>query len=189
MQTNMLLFLKRMYEALDHDPQSEITAFYIDFSKAFDKVPHYELIQKLIDNGVGGCLLEILIDYLSDRRQYVRVDNSSSKILDITGGVPQGSLLGPILFCIFINNLPDVLMSYEPFIFADDLKILAVQRSYWEVQDDLHGIENWIIQNTMELAKDKCAYLNFRGRATVQIDGKRFGEIHDCQRSWYSRGG
>ena len=55
-------------------------------------------------------------------------------------------------------------MFSEPFIFADDLKILAVQRSYWEVQDDLHGIENWIIQNKMELAIDKCAYLNFRGR-------------------------
>ena len=97
-QTNMLLFLKRIYEALDHDPQSEIIAFYTDFSKAFDKVPHYELIQKLIDIGVGGCSLEILIDYLSGRRQYVRVDNTSSKIFDITSGVPQGSLLGPILF-------------------------------------------------------------------------------------------
>ena len=163
-QTNMLLFLKRIYEALGHDPQSEIIAFYTDFSKAFDKVPHYELVQKLIDIGVGGCLLEILIDYLSDRRQYVRVDNTSSKILDITSGVPQGSLLFPILFCIFINNLPDVLMFSEPFTFADDFKILAVQRSYWEVQDDLHGIENWIIQNKMELAIDKFAYLNFRGR-------------------------
>ena len=166
-RTNMLLFLKRIYEALDHDPQSEIIAFYTDFSKAFDKVPHYEFIQKLMDIGVGGCLLEILIDYLSDRRHYVHtrhVDNTSSKILDITRGVPHGSLLGPILFCIFINDLPDVLMFSEPFIFADDPKILAVRRSYWEVQDDLHGIENWIIQNKMELAIDKCAYLNFRRR-------------------------
>ena len=163
-QTNMLLFLKIKYEALDHDPQSEIIAFYTDFSKVFDKVPHNELIQKMIDIGVGRCLHEILVDYLSDRRQYVRVDNTSSKILDITSGVPQGSFLGPILFCISINDLPDVLMFSEPFIFADDLKILAVQRSYWEVQDDLHGIENWIIQNKMELAVDKCAYLNCRGR-------------------------
>ena len=79
---------------------------------------------------------------LSDRRQYVRVDNTSSKILNITSGVPLGSLLGLILFCKFINDLPDVLMFSEPFIFADDLQISAVQRSYWEVQDDLHGIEN-----------------------------------------------
>ena len=176
-QTNMLLFLKRIYEALDHDPQSEIIAFYTDFSKAFDQVPHYELIQKLIDIGVGGCLLEILIDYLSDRQKYVRVDNTISKILDRTSGVPQGSLLGPILFCIFINDLPDVLMFSEPFIFADDLKILAVQRSYWEVQDDLHGIENWIIQNKMELAIDKCAYLNFRGRdQQYKLMGKDFAK-------------
>ena len=54
-------------------------------------------------------------------------------------------------------------MFSEPFIFADDPKILAVQRSYWEVQDDLYGIENWIIQNKIELAIDKCAYLSFRG--------------------------
>ena len=108
-------------------------------------------------------MLEILIDYLKDRRQYVRVDNTSSKILDITSGIAQGSLLGPLLFCIFINDLPDVLMFSEPFIFADD-KILAAQRSYWEVQDDLHGIENWIIQNKMELPIDKCAHLKFRGR-------------------------
>ena len=163
-QINKLLFLRKIYEALDRDPQSEIFVFYTDFSKAFDKVPHYELIQKFIDIGVGVCLLEILIDYLSDRRQKVRVDNTSSRILDKTSGVPQGSLLGPILFCIFINGLLDVLMFSEPFIFADHLKILAVQRIYWEVQDDLHGIENWIIQNKMELAIDKCAYLNFRGR-------------------------
>ena len=52
----MLLFLKRIYEALDQDPQSETIAFYTDFSKAFDKVPHYELIRKFIDIGVGGCL-------------------------------------------------------------------------------------------------------------------------------------
>ena len=65
----MLLFLKAIYEALNHDPQSETIAFYTDFSKTLDKVPHYELIQKVIDIGVGGCLLEILIDYLSDRRQ------------------------------------------------------------------------------------------------------------------------
>ena len=68
-QTNMLLFCKRIYEALDNDPQKEIIAFYNDFSKAFDKAPHYELIQKMIDIGVGGCLFETLIDYLCDQRQ------------------------------------------------------------------------------------------------------------------------
>ena len=67
-QTNMLLFIKRVCEAVDHDPHSEIIGFYFDFSKAFDKVTHYELLQKLIDMGAYGCLLEILIDYLKDWR-------------------------------------------------------------------------------------------------------------------------
>ena len=61
-QPNMLLFLKRICEALDRDSHSEIIAFYTDFSKAFDKIPHYELNQKSIDIVVGGCLLEIVID-------------------------------------------------------------------------------------------------------------------------------
>ena len=99
----------------------------------------------MIDIGVGGCLLETLIDYLKHRQRYMRVDNSSSKILDITSGVLQGSLLGPLVFCIFINDLPDVLMFCESFIFADDLIILAVQKIYFSVQDDLHWIENCVI--------------------------------------------
>ena len=61
------------------------------------------------------------------------MDNTNSKILDITSGVPEGSLLGPLLFCIFKNDLPDVLIFSELFIVADDLKILAVQGSYWDV--------------------------------------------------------
>ena len=82
---------------------------------------------------------------MKDRRQYVPVDNISLKTLDIKSGVPQRTLLGPFLFCIFTNDFSDVLMSSEPFIITDDLKFLAVQRKYWEFQDDLHWIENCVI--------------------------------------------
>ena len=68
-------------------------------------------------------------------------------------------------------------MFSEPFIFADDLKILAVQRGYCEVRDDLHGIENWVIQNKTELAIDKCAYLKFRVRdQQYKLMGKDLAE-------------
>ena len=66
----MLSFLKKLHEALDSNPNSEIVAFYSEFSKAFDKVPHYELIQKVAQIGVGGCLLEILNNYLENRKQF-----------------------------------------------------------------------------------------------------------------------
>ena len=115
------------------------------------------MIQNLVEKGFVGCLLEIPFEYVKDRQQYVRVDNKISKILDITSRILQGSLLGPLLCFKFINDLSDILMFSEPFIFADGLKMLAVQRSYLEVQDDLHGIENWVIQDKMELAIDKCA--------------------------------
>ena len=87
------------------------------------------------------------IDYLDNRKQFFRVDNTRSETLDVTSGVPQGSLLGPLLFWIFINELPDVLVFSDPFIFADDLKTFAVKKMFWQVQNDLNGIEQWVNEN------------------------------------------
>ena len=150
-----LLFMRS-----SHD---EIIAFYADFSKAFDKVPHKLLLRKLSDIGVGGCLLKIIYDYLRNRRQFVRVDFYTPTVLEITSGVPQGSLLGPLLFCVFINDLPEVLRFSDPSIFAVDLTILSVGRKQDEIQLDLNKIEDWVRQNNMELAFEKCAQINFRG--------------------------
>ena len=159
----MLQFLNRIYKALDENPHNEIIAFYADFSKAFDKIPHKLLLRKLSDIGVGGCLFEIIYDYLRNRRQFVRVDFNTSTVLEITSGVPQGSLLGPLLFCVFINDLPEVLNFSDPSILADDLKNFSVGRKQEEIQLDLKKIEDWVRQNKMEMAFEKCARINFRG--------------------------
>ena len=121
---NKLSFLQIIYEAMDKNTSDNIVAFYSDSSKAFDKVPHKELLIKVGRIGVGGCFLNILIDYLHNRQQFVRADNRNSRILEITSGVPQGSLPGHLLFCILIKDLPDLLRFSNPYLFADDLKIL-----------------------------------------------------------------
>ena len=169
----MLAFLQAVFRALDKDQHSDVVAFYTDFSKAFDKVSHYFLLCKVASLGVNGCLLELLHDYLSDRKQIVRVDNVSSRPKDVTSGVPQGSFLGPLLFCIFINDLPEALAFSDSYLFADDLKFLSVNLTELQVQTDLQSLEIWVNKNRMALATDKCAKLTFRGKDTIF---KLFGE-------------
>ena len=169
----MLVFFQVVYKALDKDQQSDVVAFYTDFSKAFEKVSHYLLLCKVASLSVNGCLLELLHDYLSDRKQIVRVDNVSSWPKDVTSGVPQGSLLGPLLFCIFINDLPEALAFSDSYLFADDLKFLSVNLTELQVQTDLKSLGKLVKKDRMALATDKCAKLTFRGKDTIF---KLFGE-------------
>ena len=171
--TNMLAFLQAVYKALDKDQHSDVVAFNTDFSKAFDKVSHYLLLCKVARLAVNGCLLERLLHYLSDRKQIVRVDNVTSRPKDVTSGVPQRSLLGPLLFCIFMNDLPEALAFSDSYFFADDLKFLSVNLTELQVQTDLQSLEIWVNKNRMALATDKCAKLTFRGK---DIIFKLFGE-------------
>ena len=96
-------------------------AVYLDLSKAFDTVPHKKLLHKLKGYGVGGDILNWITDFLSDRKQYVSVNGSCSGETPVTSGVPQGSVLGPILFIYYINDMPDLIKVFIK-IFADDTK-------------------------------------------------------------------
>ena len=142
-------FLDRLYKNLD-SKCNDLSVFYSDFAKAFDKVHHKLLIAKLEIYGIEGKLLEILCSYLANRKQYVRCDGSKSSLLEVYSGVPQGSILGPLFFCLFTNDLPTVFHKATPYLFADDLKLFHTDSK--ELQDDLDLFEKWVSLNCMELA-------------------------------------
>ncbi|WP_353803208.1 reverse transcriptase domain-containing protein, partial [Acinetobacter baumannii] len=102
------------------DNAQGIHACYLDISKAFDRVNHAILLQNLHSYGVTGNLLECLRSYMSDRSAKVRVGQSLSRDILATRWVPQGSVLGPILFLLYINDLPDRIRS-NLLLFADDV--------------------------------------------------------------------
>ena len=149
---------------------NEICAFYLDFEKAFDKVSHNILLQKLQNKSIGGNFLAILESYLNDRKQFVEIGQSNnSTMLDVTSGVPQGSLLGPLMFIIYINDITENVNSFA-LGYADDYKFLSTNNEMF--QDDISQLHIWCEQNLISLNADKCNMLNFKGNQKTEICGK-----------------
>ena len=139
------------------DEDYEIRGVFFDISKAFDKVWHEGLVFKLKQNGISGNLLNIFEDFLRNRKQRVVLNGQTSNWENIHAGVPQGSILGPLLFLIYINDLAENLSS-NPKLFADDTSLFSVVRdlntSAIEINDDLKKIEAWAHQWKMSFNPD-----------------------------------
>ena len=139
------------------DEGYEIRGVFLDISKAFDKVWHEGLVFKLKQNGISGNLLNIFEDFLRNRKQRVVLNGQTSNWKNIHACVPQGSILGPLLFLVYINDLAENLSS-NPKLFADDTSLFSVVRdlntSANEINDDLKKIEAWAHQWKMSFNPD-----------------------------------
>ena len=158
--TNLLAVMDAWTEALDDS--TPVDAIYLDFAKAFDSVPHERLIKKLEGYGIRGGVVGWIRTFLSGRRQQVRVNGEVSGWKPVTSGIPQGSVLGPALFVIFINDLPEAIQSLVE-MFADDTKIFAQildEDSSKTIQNDIHSLTDWATTWQLRFNASKCKTLH-----------------------------
>ena len=161
-QTNLIEY----YESIIHQLETNraVDSIYLDFSKAFDKCDHGIILDKLSALGIKGKLYNWLEDFLRNRQQIVVIDGFKSKAVKVTSGVPQGSVLGPILFLILMYDISSGITSSILSSFADDTKIWKAVNSINcdnQLQNDLNNIYNWAIQNNMEFNDKKFQAIRF----------------------------
>jgi len=158
--TNLLVFIEEVTNYLDSGYPVDV--IYLDFQKAFDKVPHRRLILKLAAHGIGGEVLKWIENWLSGRKQRVVLGGQMSKWCDILSGVPQGSVLGPLLFVVYINDIDDSVNS-KILKFADDTKIYNKVNSadcINNLQNDLSKLISWSEEWQMLFNFDKCKIMH-----------------------------
>ena len=176
-QTNLLEYLNTLTKLVDEG--FNVDVLYLDFAKAFDKVPHQRLLKKLQAHGICGKVLGWISSWLSDRKQRVVLNGSASEWLDVTSGVPQGSVLGPTCFVIFINDIDEVLDLVEGFVykFADDTKygrVIASERDREEMQGNIDRLMEWAEKWQMDFNTTKCKLIHFgstNNRCTYTMGG------------------
>ena len=160
--TQLIDHLDKVLRSLNEG--NEVDIVYLDFSKAFDKVDLNILVAKLKAYGVTGKLLRWIESFLRDRVQTVGVDRALSSFQEVLSGVPQGSVLGPVLFLVYVIDLESSLCHSDALTFADDTKISKVIRSVvdqTELQEDICSVVNWANMNNMVLHDQKFELLSY----------------------------
>ena len=159
--TNRLTFLESLTSHFDQGLPVDV--LYLDFSKAFDMVPHQRLISKLRAHGIGPELSRWLDNWLTDRKQRFTIKGTQSPWTSVASGVLQGSVLGPTLFTIYINDLDENIKS-QILKVADDTKIIAPvsnQEQIIELQEDLASAFHWAGKWQMAFNPGKCKCVHF----------------------------
>jgi hypothetical protein len=175
--TNLLEFLEKATQAVDNGEAFD--AVFLDFAKAFDKVPHARLLKKLRAHGIDGQLYRWVANWLVGRRQRVVLGGEFSAWIEVLSGVPQGSVLGPLLFLIFINDIDDAAAAVDILRkFADDTKLGNTIRSeadHRQLQEALNNLTNWSEKWGMSFNVKKCKVVHF-GRSNKKYEYTMLGE-------------
>ena len=164
-----------------------VIGVYLDFSKAFDTVDHEILLSKLSHYGIRGNCLNWFQSYLSNRKQFVTYNGVSSPVNRITCGVPQGSILGPLLFLLYINDLGNMCFSTTSILFADDTNIFKIGNNLKEMEDELNSelskISIWLRANKLSLNIGKTHFMLFSNKKrrhydlNIKIDETKIEEV------------
>ena len=181
----LIQMVEKIRESIDNKKIG--CGIFIDLSKAFDTVNHKILLKKLEHYGIRGTALKWFQSYLFERKQYVYINGESSSLRIISCGVPQGSVLGPLLFLLYVNDLPNISDQLTFFLFADDTNIFYESQSLTDLErtlnKELRKLQEWLIVNRLSLNLKKTNFVLFHpfnkplsDSITVKINKKAISE-------------
>ena len=170
-----------------------VIAIFLDLAKAFDTIDHSIMCDKLYYCRVRGTALELFRNYLSNRKQYVSYNGVTSRFLDVSLGVPQGSILGPLLFIVYINDFVKSTSTLTSYLFADDTTVLHSDRDFINltsmVNSELCKISAWFKSNRLTLNAAKSNYIIFGSKRLpstdcsklISMDGTYLGRVESTK--------
>ena len=193
--------MDEIYQHLDsHD---KVIGIYLDLQKAFDTIDHHVLLYKMYRIGIRGVVYKWFQDYLYDRKQFVTVKNMNSDICTLTCGVPQGSVLGPLLFLLYVNDIANSVPDTPVKLYADDTNLFIYDKSLQNLVKHaevcLSKLVRWFTANKLTLSIDKTCYsvfgvtnsvknnvkLNIDCTEVLQVESTKYlGIIIDSKLTW-----
>ena len=184
-QLALTVLMDKLIKSMDNG--DHVIGVFLDFSKAFDTVDHLILLNKLHHYGIRGSALDWFRSYLSNHQQFVTYNYVSSDTKTIKCGVPQGSILGPLLFLIYINDLANICQYTMPILFADDSNLFTngtdVRKIELELNEELRNIASWLKINKLSLNVNKTQYMVFTRKLNkiedivLKVEGKTIERV------------